>query len=81
MKINFFAKAQRKNRIIYVWKVLEDLVLNLNNTIKSKENPRLGRTCVLFHLSLVQKHQNSKKLHLLFNVCDQERKKKSGEKK
>ena len=32
--------------IIYVWKVLEGLVPNINNNIHANNNPRLGRKCI-----------------------------------
>ena len=32
--------------IIYVWKVLEGLVPNINNNIHANNNPGLGRKCI-----------------------------------
>ena len=47
LKIYSLQRRRERYRIIYVWKVLENLVPNINDGIKFKENPRLGRMCAL----------------------------------
>ena len=47
MNIYSLQRRRERYRIIYIWKVLEDMVPNVNDGIKSKENPRLGRMCIL----------------------------------
>ena len=45
MKMYSLQRRRERYRIIYVWKILENLVPNINNTLTTKENPRLGRLC------------------------------------
>ena len=50
-EMNMYSLQRRRERyqVIYTWKILENIpnVPNINGSIKSKENPRLGRTCVI----------------------------------
>ena len=49
-------RRRERYRIIYTWKVLENLVPNVNNKIKSKDHIRLGRMCLFdYHRSDAQK--------------------------
>ena len=47
MKIYSLQRRRERYRIIYIWKILENIVPNINNTISTRENPRIGRTCVI----------------------------------
>ena len=47
MKMYSLQRRRERYRIIYTWKILEHLVPNVNGGIKFKDNPRLGRKCVL----------------------------------
>ena len=44
-KMYSLQRRRERYRIIYVWKVIEKIVPNVNNSINTKENPRLGRMC------------------------------------
>ena len=48
-ELNIYSLQRRRERyrIIYIWKILENMVPNPNGIIKSRINPRLGRTCSL----------------------------------
>ena len=47
--LRLFSLQRRRERYmaIYISKILEGLVPNLNIPIKARENPRTGRTCIL----------------------------------
>ena len=55
-KIYSLQRWRERYRIIYIWKVIESLVPNINGSIKITENPRLGRMCSL----TLSKNQTSK---------------------
>ena len=45
LKVYSLQRRRERYRIIYIWKVLENLVPNINGKIQTRENPRLGRLC------------------------------------
>ena len=47
MKVYSLQRRRERYRIIYTWKVLENLVPNVNGKVVSKEHIRLGRLCIL----------------------------------
>ena len=47
MKVYSLQRRRERYRIIYIWKVLENLVPNINDQIKCKENARRGRHCII----------------------------------
>ena len=47
LKIYSLQRRRERYRIIYVWKVIEGIVPNVNGSIQTYENPRLGRLCKL----------------------------------
>ena len=47
MNLYSLQRRRERYRIIYVWKVLEQLVPNINNKIQAKDHIRLGRLCIL----------------------------------
>ena len=47
MNVYSLQRRRERYRIIYIWKIFEGLVPNINGKIISKENPRLGRFCCL----------------------------------
>ena len=46
LKVYSLQRRRERYQIIYMWKILENLVPNINSSIKSKEHPRLGRLCI-----------------------------------
>ena len=46
LKVYSLQRRRERYQIIYMWKILENLVPNINNSIQSKDHPRLGRLCV-----------------------------------
>ena len=46
LKIYSLQRRRERYRIIYTWKILENLVPNVNDCFKHKDHPRLGRLCV-----------------------------------
>ena len=47
LKIYSLERRRERYRIIYMWKILEGLVPNINNNgVQSYENPRQGRKCI-----------------------------------
>ena len=47
-------RRRERYRIIYTWKILENLVPNINGCFKYKDHPRLGRMCVSKYAELIQ---------------------------
>ena len=47
MSIYSLQRRRERYRIIYIWKILEQLVPNINNKIQAKDHIRLGRLCIL----------------------------------
>ena len=47
LKLYSLERRRERYRIIYTWKILEKLVPNINNGVKSKSHPRLGRKCII----------------------------------
>ena len=47
--MNMYSLQRRRERyrIIYIWKILENLVPNVNNKIQAKDHIRLGRLCIV----------------------------------
>ena len=45
-KIYSLQRRRERYRIIYTWKILENLVPNVNGCFKCKDHPRLGRMCL-----------------------------------
>jgi hypothetical protein len=56
MKVYSLQRRRERYRIIYTWKVLENLVPNVNNKIQGKDHIRLGRMCTInYHNTTTQK--------------------------
>ena len=47
LKMYSLERRRERYRIIYIWKVLEQIVPNINDGIQSYNNPRLGRKCII----------------------------------
>ena len=47
LKLYSLERRRERYRIIYAWKILENLVPNINDGVKSKQHPRLGRKCII----------------------------------
>ena len=47
MSIYSLQRRRERYRIIYIWKILEQLVPNINNKIQAKDHIRLGRLCIV----------------------------------
>lgn len=70
-KLNMYSLQRRRERyqIIYVWKILEGLVPNVNNQITATINHRLGRGCnICSHTNKLKDQQISGIGVLLFNL-------------
>ena len=68
-------RRRERYRIIYVWKVLENMVPNINNQITARDNDRRGRHCITPTLKrssekICNLHQSSLPVHgiKLFNA-------------
>ena len=46
LKMYSLQRRRERYRIIYTWKILENLVPNINGKIESKDHIRLGRVCI-----------------------------------
>ena len=74
MKIYSLERRRERYRIIYVWKVLENMVPNINDKIKPKLNDRRGRQCTIPTTKSAGKianiHRSSLTVHgaQLFNI-------------
>ena len=56
MKMYSLERRRERYRIIYTWKILENLVPNVNGKVQSKNHIRLGRVCINnFSNSMTQK--------------------------
>ena len=75
--MNMYSLERRRERyrIIYVWKVLENMVPNINNQITARDNDRRGRHCITPTLKrssekICNLHQSSLPVHgiKLFNA-------------
>ena len=53
LKMYSLQRRRERYRVIYVWKILENLVPNINGKVESKDHIRLGRVCI-------NKYSNSK---------------------
>ena len=51
LKLYSLQRRRERYRILYTWKIAENLVPNINNKFQFKELPRLGRMCVCTHSS------------------------------
>ena len=47
LKLYSLERRRERYRILYTWKILENLVPNINDGIKSYVNPRQGRKCII----------------------------------
>ena len=47
LKLYSLERRRERYRILYTWKILENLVPNINDGIKSYINPRQGRKCII----------------------------------
>ena len=55
MKVYSLQRRRERYRIIYTWKILENLVPNVNNKIQGKDHIRFGRMCVINHNTSTQR--------------------------
>ena len=51
LKLYSLQRRRERYRILYTWKIAENLVPNINNKFQFKELPRLGRMCIRTHSS------------------------------